>query len=209
MKIQESSFSQLDFLFDDDQDGLRLQFDFSSYSHYIRANSLLIYKTDIPLTLDNSTFKENRFNIGELFNTTQAVTIPSGAPYSTRSGVMIESMIYLFRVKAKVEVVSNLISHNGGTKGPIVIELDFQNSNALAVVSNNAFEYNTGIVGSAALSLFSGVNSGTLSSSGTFCGGYLISTNTFVGNSVLWKGGIIRHECSRSDLTLPNYDKFH
>ena len=92
---------------------------------------------DIPLTLYNNTFQENRFNIGELLNTTQAVTIPSGAPYSSRSGVMIESMIYLFRIKAKVEVASNLISHNGGTKGPMVIELDFQNPNALAIISSN------------------------------------------------------------------------
>ena len=87
--IEESSFSQLDFLFDDDQDGLRLQFDYSSYSHYIRASVLLLYKTDIPVTLFNSTFQENRFNIGELLNTTQTATIPSGAPYSSRSGVMI------------------------------------------------------------------------------------------------------------------------
>ena len=67
--IEESSFSHLDFLFDDGQDGLRLQFDYSSYSHYIRASVLLLYKTDIPVTLFNSTFQENRFNIGELLNT--------------------------------------------------------------------------------------------------------------------------------------------
>ena len=100
IKIEQSTFSQLDFLFDDDQDGLRMEFDYATYSHYIRANSILLYKTDIPLTLYNNTFQENRFNIGELLNTTQAVTIPSGALYSSRSGVMIESMIYLFRIKA-------------------------------------------------------------------------------------------------------------
>ena len=77
-----------------------MEFDYDTYSHYIRANSILLYKTDIPLTLYNNTFQENRFNIGELLNTTQAVTIPSGALYSSRSGVMIESMIYLFRIKA-------------------------------------------------------------------------------------------------------------
>ena len=100
IKIEQSTFSQLDYLFDDDQDGLRMEFDYDTYSHYIRANSILLYKTDIPLTLDNNTFKENKFNIGELLNTTQTTTIPSGAPYSSRSGVMIESMIYLFRIKA-------------------------------------------------------------------------------------------------------------
>ena len=81
IKIEQSTFSQLDYLFDDDQDGLRMEFDYATYSHYIRANSILLYKTDIPLTLDNNTFQENRFNIGELLNTTQAATIPSGAPY--------------------------------------------------------------------------------------------------------------------------------
>ena len=42
IRIEESNFSYLDFLFDDDQDGLRLQFDYSSYSHYIRANAILL-----------------------------------------------------------------------------------------------------------------------------------------------------------------------
>ena len=100
IRIAQSRFSHLDFLFNDDQDGLRLQFDYSSYSHYIRANAILLYKTEIPLILFNNTFQENRFNIGELLNTTQTASIPSGAPYLSRSGVMIESMIYLFRIKA-------------------------------------------------------------------------------------------------------------
>ena len=60
-------------------------------------------------------------------------------------------------------MVGNYIAHNGGTKGPIVIELESQDPNALAIVINNEFEFNTGIVSSAALSLFSGVNSGELS----------------------------------------------
>ena len=47
-----------------------MEFDYATYSHYIRANSILLYKTDIPLTLYNNTFQENRFNIGELLNTT-------------------------------------------------------------------------------------------------------------------------------------------
>ena len=100
IKIEQSTFSQLDYLFDDNQNGLRMEFEYGTYSHYIRANSILLFKTDIPVIIFNNTFEENRFNIGELLNTTQAVTIPSGAPYSSRSGVMIESMIYLFRIKA-------------------------------------------------------------------------------------------------------------
>ena len=75
--------------------------------------------------LFNNTFQENRFNIGELLNTTQTASIPSGAPYSSRSGVMIESMIYLHRIKAELLIEKNFFAHNGGTKGPIVIELDF------------------------------------------------------------------------------------
>ena len=71
-------------------------------------------------------------------------------------------------------MVSNYIAYNGGTKGPIVIELEFQNPNALAIIADNDFEFNTGIVSSGALSLFSGVHSGTLSTSGTFCGGFVI-----------------------------------
>ena len=106
-------------------------------------------------------------------------------------------------------MVSNYIAHNGGTKGPIVIELEFQDPNALTIIANNEFEFNSGIVSSGALSLFSGVNSGALSTSGTFCGGFVIKGNSFVGNSVMRKGGIIRHECSRSDISFLNYDVFH
>ena len=62
--IEESSFSHLDFLFDNGQDGLRLHFDYAHYSHYIRANAILLYKTEFPVILFNSTFCENRFNIG-------------------------------------------------------------------------------------------------------------------------------------------------
>ena len=76
---------------------------------------------------------------------------------------MIESMIYLHRIKAQVLIEKNYFAHNGGTKGAIVIELEFQDPNALAIISSNYFAFNTGIVGSAALSLFSGVNSGVLS----------------------------------------------
>ena len=62
---------------------------------------------------------------------------------------------------------------------------------------------------SAALSLFSGVNSGILATTSTFCGGYVISGNSFVGNVVMRKGGVVRHECSRSDISFLNYDVFH
>ena len=102
-----------------------------------------------------------------------------------------------------------MISHNGGTKGPIVIELEFQDPNAFAVITNNDFQHNTGIVSSGALSLFSGIDSGTLSTNVTFCGGFVIKGNSYVGNSVMRKGGIIRHECSRSDISFLNYDLFH
>ena len=79
-----------------------------------------LYKTDIPVTLFNNTFKENRFNIGELLNTTQTATIPFGGPYLSRSGVMIESMIYLYRMKSEVLIEKNYIAH---TKISITIEL--------------------------------------------------------------------------------------
>ena len=32
-------------------------------------------------------------------------------------------MIYLYRINAEAQLVSNYIAHNGGTKGPVVIEL--------------------------------------------------------------------------------------
>ena len=88
---------------------------------------------------------------------------------------------------------SNYIAHNGGTKGPIVIELAFQDPSAIAILSKNKFEFNSGIISSAALSLFSGVISGVLVSTNTYCGGFMISSNSFIGNSVMLKGGVIRH----------------
>ncbi len=60
-----------------------------------------------------------------------------------------------------------------------------------------------------ALSLFSGTHSGLLSTSLTFCGGFFLSGNSFLANSVFLNGAIVRHECSRSDLTLLNYHLYH
>ena len=91
----------------------------------------------------------------------------------------------------------------------LVVDNEREDPSALALIAHNEFEHNTGIVSGAALSLFSGVNSGVLSSSGTFCGGFIIRGNTFVGNAVLLKGGVVRHECSRSDLTSLNYHPLH
>lgn len=37
----------------------------------------------------------------------------------------------------------------------------------------------------------------------------MIRGNSFVGNAVMEKGGVVRHECSRSDLSSLNYDLLH
>ena len=76
IKIESCSFFNLDYLFNDGFDGLRLQFDYDSYIHYIRASAILLYKSEIPISLFNNTLQENRFNIGELLNTTQGASIP-------------------------------------------------------------------------------------------------------------------------------------
>ena len=124
LNLSQSSFSNLDALFADEERGLRMDFNFASYSHYIRASALLLYKTDFPLVLFNCSLQENRLGIKELLNTALNETVPSGAPYLSRSGILIESVVYLFRIRASAQLVSNYISHNGGTKGPIVIELE-------------------------------------------------------------------------------------
>ena len=100
LNLNQNSFTHLDALFADEARGLRMDFNFASYSHYFRASALLLYKTDFPLVLFNCTLQENRLGIKELLNTALNETVPSGAPYLSRSGILIESVVYLFRIRA-------------------------------------------------------------------------------------------------------------
>ncbi len=178
------------------------------YSHFVKASALLLWGAVFPVRLWNCSFTDNRFNVGELLNTnTTADALPEGAPYESREGVLQEGVVCLHEMEGYVELLSNNFTHNGGTKGPVVIALSAPT--ALAVIKGNRFSFNTGILSAAALSLFSQTSSPLFSSSGSFCGGFHLSSNFFLGNSVLYKGGIVRHECSRSDLVSLNYRIFH
>ncbi len=127
LKVEHSSFSHLDFLFDDGSTSMRLDFEYPSYKHHLKASALFLYKTEFPVSLFNSSFVENRLNLAQLPSTLAlpTVTTPSGAPYSSRGGIMVESVICVYKLTSHFIMEGNRLQHNGGTKGPVMIELAF------------------------------------------------------------------------------------
>ena len=130
-------------------------------------------------------------------------------------GFLIEAVIYIYAHASSIQLLDNTFSHCGGAKGPVIIELaqttPSTQPHPRTFILHNTFEYNTGIFSASALALFSSVGTTTLSSDSSFCGGFHVEANNFIRNSIIYEGGIVKHQCfsSLSQASIANFQIIH
>lgn len=122
LTVEGSSFSQLNFAFDDTDSDLRYDFAFPDYTHFLKASALLLYKLDFPVIVYNSSFSSNHFQLKRLLvaEPPKPATLKS-ALFSSRSGLLVESIIYSYLGQASFQLLNNSFTLNGGSHGPVGI----------------------------------------------------------------------------------------